>query len=102
MNSETEARPRRRGPSKRVWIALILAALPVLFIGLGYLVVWLWANTVSDLFGWKEISFWQAWGLILLSQILFKANLSSGGGSGSSSNRKKRAAAPMPEAGGAA
>ena len=31
--------------------------------------------TVVDIFAFKPISFWQAWGLILLSQILFKANI---------------------------
>lgn len=46
-----------------------------LFIGIGQLVVWLWRVTLSDIFGIKAISFWQAWGIILLSQILFKANM---------------------------
>lgn len=46
-----------------------------LFIGLGFLVAWLWRVTLGDIFGVKPISFWQAWGLMLLSQILFKANM---------------------------
>jgi len=46
-----------------------------LFFGLGTLVAWLWRVTVAEIFGIKPISFWQAWGLILLSQILFKANM---------------------------
>ena len=58
-------------------IALLVAFGLALFAALGHAMAWLWAQTVSDLFGWKEISFWQAWGLILLSQILFKANVSS-------------------------
>jgi len=59
-----------------VWIVpLAMAAGVALFIGLGNLVVWLWRMTVVDLFGFKAISFWQAWGLMLLSQILFKANM---------------------------
>lgn len=45
------------------------------FFGLGFLVAWLWRVTLGDIFGFKAISFWQAWGLILLSQILFKANV---------------------------
>jgi hypothetical protein len=31
--------------------------------------------TLGDIFGVKPISFWQAWGLMLLSQILFKAHM---------------------------
>ena len=46
-----------------------------LFIGLGNLVAWLWRVTLGDIFGFEPISFWQAWGLMLLSQILFKANM---------------------------
>jgi hypothetical protein len=67
---------RRRFLTHLPWLlptALILGT--ALFFGLGKLVAWLWLVTLVDLFGIKPISFWQAWGLILLSQILFKANL---------------------------
>lgn len=67
---------RRRFLTHLPWIlptVLILGT--ALFFGLGKLVAWLWLETVVDLFGIKPISFWQAWGLILLSQILFKANI---------------------------
>jgi hypothetical protein len=53
-----------------------------LFIGLGFLVTWLWRVTLVDIFRTKEISFWQAWGLILLSQILFKAHIQGRMGTG--------------------
>ena len=46
-----------------------------LFFGLGFLVAWLWRVTLVDIFAIKPISFWQAWGIILLSQILFKAHI---------------------------
>lgn len=46
-----------------------------MFTGLGFLVTWLWRVTLGDIFGLKPIGFWQAWGLMLLSQILFKANM---------------------------
>ena len=45
------------------------------FLGIGTLVAWLWRVTVADIFGFKLISFWQAWGLLLLAQFLFKANM---------------------------
>jgi hypothetical protein len=67
---------RRRFRRNLPWIVPLAVAVGVgLFFGLGHLVVWLWRVTVSDIFGFKQISFWQAWGLILLSQILFKANM---------------------------
>jgi hypothetical protein len=37
--------------------------------------------TLGDIFGVKPVSFWQAWGLILLSQILFKAHVQRNVGS---------------------
>jgi hypothetical protein len=59
-----------------LWIApLGVIAGAGMFIGVGFLVAWLWRVTLGDIFGFKPISFWQAWGLILLSQILFKANM---------------------------
>ncbi len=58
------------------WIApLAIFAVVGFFFGIGNLVMWLWRVTLVDIFRIKEISFWQAWGLILLSQILFKANM---------------------------
>jgi hypothetical protein len=59
-----------------LWLApLGLLAMVGLFFGLGHLVEWLWRVTVGDIFGFRAISFWQAWGFMLLSQILFKANM---------------------------
>ena len=59
-----------------VWaVPLVLTLATVFVFCLGDFVVWLWRLTVVDLFGFKPISFGQAWALMLLSQILFKANL---------------------------
>lgn len=69
----TDGRRLRRN---LVWI--VPSALTVgvgVFFGIGKLVEWLWRVTLVDIFALKPISFWQAWGLILLSQILFKANM---------------------------
>lgn len=67
---------RRRFLRNLPWIApLAIAAGVGLFFGLGHLVRWLWLVTLVDIFGIKPISFWQAWGLMLLAQILFKANV---------------------------
>ena len=57
-----------------IWIIpAVSVAATLLFDGLGHLIVWLWGFTISDLFGVKPITFWQAWALLLLCHILFKA-----------------------------
>ena len=78
MTTYEDRRERRRRFLRRnlYWLVPLGATAGVgLFIGLGHLVAWLWRVTVGDIFGFKPISFWQAWGLMLLSQILFKANM---------------------------
>jgi hypothetical protein len=57
----------------------------VLGIGLlalcGWIVMLLWNWLMPDLFGLKRLDYWKAWGLLVLSTILFKgfhANSSSG------------------------
>jgi len=74
--NERGERRRRFNRRNLIWIApLALAAVVGIFFGLGYLVTWLWRVTLVDIFAIKPISFWQAWGLMLLSQILFKAHI---------------------------
>lgn len=67
---------RRRRRRNLVWmIPAVLVVGTGLFFGIGNLVAWLWRVTLVDIFAIKPISFWQAWGLILLAQIFFKANM---------------------------
>jgi hypothetical protein len=47
----------------------IAAGLALLF---GLFLMWLWNWLMPDIFGLPTISFWQAWGLVVLSHILFK------------------------------
>jgi hypothetical protein len=78
MTTYEDRRERRRQFLRRNFYWLVplgMVAGAGLFIGLGFLVAWLWRVTLGDIFGLKSISFWQAWGLILLSQILFKAHV---------------------------
>jgi len=55
----------KSGGCKRRRLFLIIPAAIILviglFIGLGHLLAWLWRETVSDIFGVRPISFWQAW-----------------------------------------
>jgi hypothetical protein len=53
--------------------------IPVIFsilgIGLiiGFPVMWLWNYEMPYLFGFKQIDFWHAWAMVVLSGVLFKA-----------------------------
>ena len=49
---------------------VVAAAMALLF---GFIVMWLWNWLMPELFGLSVITFWQAWGLVVLSHILFKS-----------------------------
>lgn len=86
---------RRLLRRNRVWIVpAALTAAVGLFFGLGCLVAWLWKATLVEILGIRPISSWQAWGLILLAQILFKANVQPTVRAG----RRHRRAGPCGEA----
>ncbi len=61
----------------------------ILGIGLAFLFGWivmlLWNWLMPEIFGLKRVTYWQAWGLLILCCILFKDF-----GSGSSSSRSDR------------
>lgn len=56
---------------------LLIGAIFGLIFGLAILALitiifrWLWNTTVPEVFGLKEVSFWQAFRILLLSAILF-------------------------------
>ena len=64
----------------------------ILGIGLAFLFGWivmlLWNWLMPDIFGLKRVTYWQAWGLLILCCILFKDFGS--GHSNSRSDRKRR------------
>jgi len=71
---------------KKKWIFLAPLAILALigFIALGGVIVQqLWNRVLPPLFGWHEITFWQALGILVLCRILF------GGWSGGGSHRSK-------------
>ena len=55
----------------------------------GWVVMLLWNWLMPELFGLKTLNYWQAWGLLALSTILFKG-FGSGGSGKSDRKRKKR------------
>jgi hypothetical protein len=72
---------------RRKWMfiapAAILAMLLFAFIG-GEVVLQLWNWLLPPMFGWRPITFWQAFGILALCRILF-----GGHGVGRSSSRSR-------------
>lgn len=67
---------------KWMWVIPVIA---VLFVTIGgQVVMQLWNWLMPAIFGWKEITFWQAIGLLALCRILF------GGGGGWRGRRRHR------------
>jgi len=64
------------------------------FIGLiflfGWVVMLLWNWLMPEIFGLKQVSYWQAWGLLVLSSILFKSFPPSGGNDGGKRGNRRR------------
>ena len=62
---------RLRG-RKIIWIAPLAIVGIAVFIAIGgEIVLQLWNWLLPSLFGWRQITFWQALGLLLLCRILF-------------------------------
>src|SRR5437762_10026779 len=75
---------------RRRWLLIVPAALlgMVLFTFLGGTIVrQLWNWLLPPLFGWRQITFWQAIGLLALCRILF-GGFGLGGGGHRSSRRR--------------
>jgi hypothetical protein len=69
---------------KRKWKWIFLAPLAILaillFIALGgEIVQLLWNGLLPPLFGWRQVTFWQALGILALCRILFGSWGGSGG-----------------------
>ena len=54
---------------KKVLLFIVLA--PIFVFGFGLVVMLLWNNLLPEIIGVKTITFWQAIGILLLSEILF-------------------------------
>lgn len=71
---------------KRKWIFFIAPPAAVLVVWLfGEIVMRLWNWLLPPIFGWHQIGFWQALGLLILCRILF-----GGWGGGSDRSRRRR------------
>lgn len=57
---------------KKKWIFVLAPIALVVFVGvIGEVVMHLWNWLLPALFGWRQVTFWQALGLVLLCRILF-------------------------------
>jgi hypothetical protein len=67
---------------RKKWWIFVAAPLGIaLFIAIGgEVVMHLWNWLVPTLFGWRELTFWQAVGMLALCRILFGGFGGSGGG----------------------
>lgn len=53
----------------QICLGLVLS---ILFgLGFGFFIMLLWNNVLSDIWGWKEITYWQGAGLVVLTRLLF-------------------------------
>src|SRR5262245_1210354 len=76
-----------------IFIAPVAVLGIVLFIVIGGEVVrLLWNWLLPPLFGWREVTFWQALGLLVLCRVLFGGFGHHGGGSRSDSSVRRRVA----------
>ncbi len=75
-----------------IWIAPLAIVGMAVFIGLGgYIVEHLWNWLLPGLFGFRQIGFWQALGILLLCRILFGSlGLHGGGRSGMRRRMRER------------
>lgn len=80
---------KRNIPQKVATIfGFIILGVGLLFL-FGSVVMLLWNWLMPEIFGLKTLSYWQAWGVLALSCILF-GRIGGGGGKGSSSDRKRK------------
>ncbi len=62
---------RSTGEKAVIVIFFVFVGIGLLFL-FGAVVMWLWNWLMPEIFGLPELSYWQSWGLLILSSILFK------------------------------
>ncbi len=71
-----------------VVFGFVILGIGLLFL-FGYVVMLLWNWLMPEIFGLKTLTYWQAWGLLALSCILF-GRIGGSGSSGGSDRKRKR------------
>lgn len=80
---------RRLGMKIVLGILMGIGVIGLIFL-FGWIVMLLWNWLMPEIFGLKEVTYWQAWGLLLLSSILFKGFPSNSNGNGGKRGDRKR------------
>jgi hypothetical protein len=76
-----DAEMRSRSRTRRIVRVLMFLPLVLVFAALfGWVVMWLWNWLMPALFSLKTITYWQAWGLVVLGRILFGGWRGASGG----------------------
>jgi len=66
-------KPKSGNPLKWIlWgiVGVVVGAVLALFFG--FVVMWLWNWLMPTIFGLPTLTYWQAWGIVILFHILFK------------------------------
>jgi hypothetical protein len=85
-----EAWWEERSLLEKVLLGILFAIGGIVLLALcGLVVMLLWNWLMPELFGLKTLTYWQAWGLLILSQILFKG-ISFGENTNSTERKRKR------------
>jgi hypothetical protein len=80
-----------RSLAQKIALGIGFGILGVGFLGLcGLAVMLLWNWLMPDICGFKRIDYAQAWGMLVLTSILFKNWGSGSGGSGRGTDRKRK------------
>jgi len=58
-------------PNRGRRIALLLPVLPIAIFVIGWITMQLWNNVLAQVIHVTTITFWQGWGLLILSRLLF-------------------------------
>jgi hypothetical protein len=75
---------------EKIGLGFLFAIGGILLLALaGWFVMLLWNWLMPDIFGLGTVDYWQAWGLLILSSILFK-NIGGGSGGNGRSDRKRK------------
>ena len=82
---------RSKGWKKFIWLGPVAILAMVLFVAIGgEIVLHLWNWLLPPLFGLRQITFWQALGILLLCRILFGGFGFHGSGGPGRSNFRRR------------
>jgi len=87
---------KKRWQSSPKWARIIgmvilgLAAAVLFGFIFGYFVQLLWNALIPDLFGLKEITYWQAFGIVVLARLIFGCSLGGDNDRGPKSARDKK------------